>query len=74
MKRREARLVPIAEFRDRSPAEEAWALLEDAGIPASVVGEPAMFGSFPVIRVFVASIHVTRAQQLVASIVTRAKP
>ena len=69
MRRRDARLVPIAEFEDRGRAHEAWALLDDAGVPASVVSDPATLGSVPVTRIYVASAHVEQAQGLIAEIV-----
>jgi hypothetical protein len=72
VKRRDARLVPVAEFRDRASAEEAWAALDEAGIPASVVTDPASLGSSPVTRVYVARISAEEAQRVIASIVGRA--
>ena len=71
MRRRDARLVPIAEFADTKAADEAWAVLDDAGIPASVVTDPASFGSPETTRIYVARIDVERAQGLIADVVRR---
>lgn len=71
MRRRDARLVPVAEFADSAAADEAWALLDDADVPASVVTDPASLGSPEVTRVYVARIDVDRAQRLIAGIVNR---
>ena len=71
MRRRDARLVPVAEFKDRDTADEAWLVLEDAGVPSSVVSEPVTLGSAPVTRVYVAKIQVEEAQQIIAGIVNR---
>jgi hypothetical protein len=67
--RRDDRLVPIAAFADPTTADAAWAALEEAGIPASVVTDPAMFGSPSVTRVYVAQINVAAAQRVVAPVV-----
>ena len=69
--RRDARLVPIAEFADRSAAEDAWTALDAAGIAASVVTDPSTLGSTTVTRVYVASTHVDEAQSVIAPIVNR---
>ena len=71
MRRRDARLVPVAQFADRDMADEAWVALDDADIPASVVTEPALLGSAPVTRIYVANIQVEDAQQAIAGIVNR---
>jgi hypothetical protein len=71
VRRRDARLVPVAAFADPDVADEAWLALDDAGIPASVVTEPATFGSAPVTRVYVARIHAEEAQRAIAAIVNR---
>lgn len=71
MRRRDRRLTPIAEFAERTDAEEAWVVLDEAGIAASVVTDPAAFGSPEVTRVYVARIDADRAQQLIAPIVNR---
>ncbi len=63
------KLVPIAEFRDRSVAEEAWGVLEDAEIPANVLTEPGTFGTPVLHRIEVERPNVTAAQALIASLV-----
>ncbi len=73
MKRRDRRLTPIAEFSDVAPADEAWAILDDADIPASVVTDPAAFGSPEVTRIYVTRIDVQRAQALIAEVVNRGR-
>ncbi len=69
MGRRDAKLVPIAEFTDRDRAEEAWARLVEAEIPASVVFDPSPLGGVAVTRVNVARRHVAAAQRLIADLV-----
>ena len=66
---RKDRLVPIAEFADPATADTAWARLDDAGIPASVVTDAAMFGGPEVTRVYVESPNVDRAQREIADLV-----
>lgn len=61
--------MPIAEFADPATADEAWVRLEDAGIPAGVVTDPAVLGATSTTRVYVASRHVEAAQQLIADLV-----
>ena len=68
---RKDKLVPIAEFIDRTIAEEAWGLLEDAEIPANVLTEPGTFGSPVVHRVEVESPNVPTAQAQIAHLVRR---
>ena len=69
MRRRDKRLVPVAEFGQRDRADEAWLALDEAGIPASVVTEPASLGAVPVTRVYVATIQADEAQRIIAPIV-----
>jgi hypothetical protein len=71
VRRRDARLVPIAEFNDAAPADEAWTVLDEAGLAASVVTDPASLGSPEVTRIYVARIDVDEAQRLIAPIVNR---
>ena len=68
---RKDRLVPIAEFADRSVAEEAWALLEDAGIPANVLTEPGTFGTRVLHRIEVERPNLATAQALIAPLVLK---
>jgi hypothetical protein len=67
--KRKDRLVPIAEFADPVVADTAWARLDDAGIPASVITDAAMLGGPQVTRVYVESPNVDVAQQLIADLV-----
>jgi len=62
-------LVPIAELADRAVAEQAWARLEEAGIPANVLSDPGPLGGTPVTRIEVARMHVDEAQRLIADLV-----
>ena len=71
MKRRERRLVPVAEFAEPEAAEEAWVALNDAGIAGSVVGEPGSLGATSVQRVYVAAVDVAAAQEAISQIVSR---
>lgn len=68
---RKDRLVPIAEFADRSVAEEAWALLEDAAIPANVLTEPGTFGTKVLHRIEVERPNLATAQALIAPLVLK---
>ena len=68
---RKDKLVPIAEFKERLVAEEAWGLLEDAEIPANVLTEPGTFGTPVVHRIEVESPNVPSAQALIAHLVLR---
>ncbi len=69
MARRDEALVPIAEFAERATAEEAWGRLVDAGIPASVVLDPAPLGGAPITRVLVARGNAEPAQRLIADLI-----
>ncbi|MDJ0923669.1 MAG: hypothetical protein QNJ77_03825 [Acidimicrobiia bacterium] len=66
---RKDKLVPIAEFIGRDVAEQAWGLLEDAGIPANVLTEPGTFGTPVIHRIEVERPNVTAAQTLIAHLV-----
>ena len=63
--------MPIAEFDDPADADEAWTILEESDIPASVVTDAALLGSDEVTRVYVAAINVAKAQSLIAHLVRR---
>ena len=65
------RLVPIAEFDSRDVAEEAWAVLEEAGIPANLLTEPGSLGSPVLHRIEVEQPNVSTAQPLIAHLVRR---
>ena len=69
MRRRDRRLVPVAEFADVITADEAWSILDAAGIAASVVTDPAVLGAAAVTRVYVHSIDAAQAQQLLGALV-----
>lgn len=71
---RKDKLVPIAEFDERTVAEEAWGLLEDAGIPANVLTEPGTFGSPVMHRIEVERPNVTAAQLLIAHLIKTEDP
>lgn len=62
------RLVPIAEFARPEAADDAWSRLEEAGIPASVVTDKALFGSPEVTRLYVETPNVEAAQALIADL------
>jgi len=66
---RKDKLVRIAEFDDRDVAEEAWAVLEQAEIPANVLTEPGTFGTPVLHRVEVERPNVPTAQALIAHLV-----
>ncbi len=66
---RRPRLVPIALFADRDRAEEAWELLSEHDIPASVDADPGLLGSTPMVRLMVERPKVEEAQRLVADLV-----
>ncbi len=68
---RKDKLIPIAEFGDRSAAEEAWGLLEDAEIPANVLTEPGVFGTAVLHRIEVERPNVPTAQALIAHLVRK---
>ena len=70
---RKDQLVPIAEFAERSMAEEAWGLLEDADIPANVLTEPGTFGTPVLHRIEVERPNVATAQALIAHLVRSQK-
>ena len=66
MSRRDGELVPVAEFAERSDAERVWAVLEEAGIPSSVVTDPEGLGRTEISRVWVERTNVDRAAAVVA--------
>ena len=68
---RKDKLVPIAEFDDREVAEQAWGVLEEAGIPANVLTEPGTFGTPVFHRIEVERPNVATAQALIAHLVNR---
>jgi hypothetical protein len=64
------KLVAVAEFADRGVAEEAWTVLDAAGIPGSVITDPGPFGAAIIHRVEVARRDADAAQRLIAHLVT----
>lgn len=68
---RKDKLVPIAEFADRTLAEDAWGVLEDAEIPANILTEPGTFGSAVLHRVEVERPNVASAQALIAHLIKK---
>lgn len=71
---RKDKLVPIAEFVERSVAEQAWGVLEDAEIPANVLTEPGTFGTPVIHRIEVELPNVPTAQALIAHLVLNQNP
>jgi hypothetical protein len=65
------KLVPIAEFTSREVAEEAWNILEEAGIAANVLTEPGALGGTVCHRIEVERPNVATAQPLIADLVLR---
>jgi hypothetical protein len=62
--------IAAAVFRTVEEAEEGWAALNDAGIPATVVTDPGIFGPFSV-NVMVERVRLQEAQAVLAPIVNR---
>ncbi len=60
------RLVAIAQFSDVEQADAAWALLQDADIPASVVTDNTALGDPAITRLFVEKPAVASAQETLA--------
>ena len=54
-----------AVFDDRADADEAWGLLADAGVPATVVTDPGMLGAYRVM-VVVSRDDLDRAIEILA--------
>jgi hypothetical protein len=71
MARRDDKLVAIAEFGDRGVAEQAWSVLNDAGVAAAVLADPDPFGASPVFRIEVARRDAAEAQRLIVGLVDR---
>lgn len=58
--------VSAALFTDREKADEAWAVLTDAGIPAAVITDPGILGKFELL-LMVERDDLERAQALLAA-------
>jgi hypothetical protein len=71
---RKPRLVPAAELRERALADEAWAVLMDEGVPATLEHTPRSFGQGGYTRVFVPEANLETAQRLIEPIVMRDNP
>lgn len=61
--------ISAAMFEDREPAEEAWSLLNDAGIPAAVITDPGPFGAPYRVHVMVDRADLDEAQRIIAPLV-----
>ncbi len=66
---RRPRLVPIVVLEHRATVEAAWERLQEAGIPASVDGDPGLLGNAAVTRLMVEAPNAEVAQRLIADIV-----
>ena len=58
--------IAAAVFRDTDTADEAWALLVDADIPAAVITEPGTFGVEYSVSVMVERDRLDEAQRVLA--------
>lgn len=67
--RRGPRIVRVAEFDSAERADEAWARLVDAGIPAAVISDPSILDGQPVTHIEVEAPYVDEAQRLIADLV-----
>lgn len=61
--------ISAAMFAEREPADEAWALLNDAGIASAVITDPGAFGAPYRVHVMVDRKDLDRAQQVIAPVV-----
>lgn len=57
--------VSAALFTDREKADEAWAVLNDSGIPAAVITDPGILGKYE-LMLMVDRSDLERAQALLA--------
>lgn len=65
--------ISAAMFDEREPAEEAWALLNDAGIPSAVITDPGPFGAPFRVHVMVDREDLDDAQRVIAPVVEAAR-
>ena len=65
--------ISAAMFDEREPAEEAWALLNDVGIPSAVITDPGPFGAPFRVHVMVDRKDLDDAQRVIAPIVEAAR-
>ena len=63
--------ISAAMFDEREGAEEAWALLNDAGIPSAVITDPGTFGTPYRVHVMVDREDLERAQAIIAPLIAR---
>ncbi|RLE16323.1 MAG: hypothetical protein DRJ28_01930 [Actinobacteria bacterium] len=63
-------LVSAALFNDRKKADDAWGILTEAGVPASVITDPGMLGKYE-LSVMVERDDLERAQELLAPLVAK---
>jgi len=64
--------IAAAVFTDRGLADEAWGLLVDAEIPATIVTDPGMLGAYSV-QVMVDRSDLEAAQAVLAPLVRRSR-
>lgn len=57
------KLVAAALFTDRDKADDAWGVLTEAGIPASVITDPGILGKYELL-LMVERDDLERAQRL----------
>ncbi len=60
--------VSAASFTDRDKADEAWGVLTEAGMPASVITDPGILGKYE-LSVMVQRDDLEKAQRLLAPLV-----
>ncbi|KAA3638191.1 MAG: hypothetical protein DWP92_06620 [Armatimonadetes bacterium] len=65
--------IAAAVFDTVEKAEEGWALLSDADIPATVITDPGILGAFSV-SILVQRDDLDDAQKILAPLVTRRPP
>lgn len=62
--------TPAALFASRDEADEAWGLLNDAGIPSTVIVDPGILGAYEV-QVVVDRSDLEAAMRILAPLVNR---
>jgi len=62
-----------AVFDNRADAEEAWGILSEGGVPATVVTDPGILGAY-LVSVIVDRSDLEEAQELLASFMQRKLP
>jgi Tfp pilus assembly PilM family ATPase len=70
VRRKDKELVPVVEFATVEESERVWSALEAAGIPASVVTDPEVFGQLSISRVWVERFNLDSAKDLVADLLS----